>query len=99
MVTLILLFVFLSPVWVNFKDKPIERIPHPTGVAVVPDGQGGFVYQIDASAIQGKGDDAVRAELRRIIEPISGEITITNVETVHDRSGRLLAYKVWGKRE
>ena len=27
MVTLILLFLFLSPVWINFKDKPVEHNP------------------------------------------------------------------------
>jgi len=44
MVTLILIFVFLSPYWINFKDKPTERNPHPTGVSVLPDAQGGFIY-------------------------------------------------------
>jgi len=28
MVTLILLFVFFSPFFVNFKNKPVERTPH-----------------------------------------------------------------------
>ena len=46
MVTLILIFVFLSPYWINFKDKPIERNPHPQVVIVLPDTQGGFLYQI-----------------------------------------------------
>jgi hypothetical protein len=32
MVTLILLFVFVSPHFINFKDKPVERNPHLTGV-------------------------------------------------------------------
>ena len=36
MVTLILIFVFLSPYWINFKDKPIERNPHPQVVIVRP---------------------------------------------------------------
>ncbi|HEY7616121.1 MAG TPA: hypothetical protein VH744_04905 [Terriglobales bacterium] len=99
MVTLILLFVFLSPLWVNFNDKPIERTPHPTGVAVAPDGEGGFIYQIDGAAVKGKDDVTLRDQLLRVIEPISGEVTITKVEAVHDRSGRLLSYKVWVRRE
>ncbi|HTR65738.1 MAG TPA: hypothetical protein VMH85_08195 [Terriglobales bacterium] len=98
MVTLILLFIFLSPVWINFRDKPIERTPHPTGVAVQPDANGGFIYQIDASAVHSKGDDAVRGELLGIIEPISGEVTINNVEAVRDHSGRVLVYRVWVHR-
>src|SRR5271166_6532784 len=51
MVTLILLFVFVSPRFVNFKDKPVERNPHLTGVSVIPDEKGGFIYQIQATAV------------------------------------------------
>ncbi len=97
MVTLILLFVFLSPRWINFNDKPIERNPHPTGVVVIPDGSG-FIYQIEASAVKATGDDAVRAELLRIIEPIAGEVSITKVEPVRDRKGDVMNYKVWVHR-
>jgi hypothetical protein len=99
MVSLILLFVFLSPYWINFKDKPVERNPHPTGVVVVPDGQGGLIYQIEGSAIAGRDDPEVRGELLRIIEPISGEVSIHNVETVRDRSGRVVTYKVWVQKQ
>ena len=76
MVTLILLFIFLTPHWINFKDKPIERNPHPTGVVVIPDSAGGFIYQIEGTAVSGKDEATVRAQLQRIIEPISGGVTI-----------------------
>jgi hypothetical protein len=99
MVTLILLFVFLSPSLINFKDKLVEHNAHRTGVAVVPDGQGGLIYQIDATAVAGKDDTAIRGELLRVIEPISGEVNITKVEPVRDSSGRVLSYKVWVARE
>ena len=36
MVTLILLFVFFSPKFINFNDQPVERNPHPTAVLVYP---------------------------------------------------------------
>jgi hypothetical protein len=102
MVTLILLFVFLSPRLINFKDKPVEHNPHSTGVAVLPDGQGGLIYQIEAAAVGqavGNDDSVIRGELLQIIEPISGEISITKVEPVRDGSGRVLSYKVWVARE
>jgi hypothetical protein len=98
MVTLILLFVFLSPFWINFKDKPIERNPHPTGVLVVPGAGGGFIYQIDGSAISGKDEALVHDQLLRIIEPIAGEVSISKFEPVRDKSGRVLSYKVWVQR-
>jgi len=99
MVTLILLFVFLSPKLINFKDKPVEHNPHRTGVAVVFDGQGGLIYQIEAAAVVGKDDGAVRSQLLEIIEPISGEVSITKIEPIRDGSGRVLSYKVWVARE
>jgi hypothetical protein len=99
MVTLILVFVFLSPKLINFKDKPVEHNPHRTGVAVMPDGQGGLIYQIEAAAVVGKDDAAVHSQLLEIIEPISGEVNITKVVPVRDGSGRVLSYKVWVARE
>jgi hypothetical protein len=98
MVTLILIFVFLSPRWINFKDKPIERVPHQTGVVIQPDGQGGFIYQIDASAISAT-DISRNDQLLRIIEPIAGAVAISKVEEVRGRSGKLEGYKVWVEKE
>src|SRR5579863_9567551 len=99
MVTLILLFVFFSPKLINFKDKPVEHNPHRTAVAVLPDGQGGLIYQIEATAVAGKDADAIRGQLLQIIEPISGEVSITRIEPVRDGSGRVLNYRVWVARE
>jgi hypothetical protein len=94
MVTLILLFVFVSPLFINFKDKPVERNPHLTGVIVIPGEKGGFIYQIPAAAVNSEGNPDVRRQLERIIEPISGAVSITNVETIRDSAGRTLSYKV-----
>jgi hypothetical protein len=99
MVTLILLFVFFSPRLINFNDRPVERNPGSTGVVVSPDGNGGLVYQVDAQAVQSGSDSAVRAQLLRVIEPISGEVTITRYEPQTDRKGHLLAYKVWAEKQ
>ena len=99
MVTLILAFIFIGPYYINFKDKPVEHIPHRTEVVVAPDGHGGLVYDVESSAVSGHDDGQVRAELLKIIEPISGEVSISKVDTVRDRSGRILQYKVWVQRE
>ena len=98
MVTLILLFVFFSPRLINFKDKPVERNPRAAGVLVTSDGRNGFIYQIDAAGVQGKDDDTIRAELLSIIEPVSGEVSISKYEVVRDRSGQVLSYRVWVQR-
>ncbi len=99
MVTLILLFVFVSPHFINFKDKPVERNPHLTGVVVIPGEKGGFIYQIQASAVNAAGSGDIRRQLEQIIEPISGAVSITNVETVQDAKGHPLSYKVWVEKE
>ena len=99
MVTLILLFVFLSPLWIDFHDKPVERNPHPIGVVVTPEPGGGFIYQIEGSAVAATDEAGVRQELLRIVEPIAGEVSITKYDVVRDRQGRVLTYKVWVHKE
>jgi hypothetical protein len=108
MVTLILLFVFLSPRVINFNDHPVERNLRASDIIVSPDGSGGFVYQIQGNAIQSgtsqggvsqnSDDPAVRAQLLRIVEPISGEVSIKRYEAVTDKKGHVLSYKVWVQR-
>jgi hypothetical protein len=98
MVTLILIFVFFSPRVINFNDKPVPRALHLNDVIVTPDAQGGLVYQISAGAIKPGDDQSVRDQLLRIIKPISGEVSITNVEPVSDGKGHVQSYKVLVKR-
>jgi hypothetical protein len=99
MVTLILLFIFVSPRVINFNDKPIGRNPHPTSAEVTIDARGRLTYQIAASAIT-QGDDAsTREQMLRIIEPISGAVSIMSYEAVSDRNGQVQSYKVVVKRE
>lgn len=99
MVTLILLFVFFSPRLIDFNDRPVEHNPHSTGVVVYPDGQGEFIYQIEARAISAGDDSSMRAQFLRIIEPISGGVSISHYDTVKDIRGRIVLYKVWVTRE
>src|SRR5438309_10206995 len=77
MVSIILLFIFLTPRGV-FRDKPVERTPHQSEVVVQPDGDHGFLYDVDSSAVRGHTDDEVRADLLRVIEPIDGEVEIAS---------------------
>lgn len=98
MVTIILLFIFITPHYVNFNDKPIERVPHPTGVqvSIQPEGNG-YIYTVDSEAVTGKTDADIRAGLLRVIEPIAGEVVLSRYEQVQANRGRT-AYRVWVRR-
>ncbi len=99
MVTLILLFVFVSPRFINFKDKPVEKNPHLTGVVIIPGEKGGFIYQIQAigrECRRGPGCSPPigadhRADLRRRQHH--------QVEPLNDAAGHPLSYKVWVVKE
>ena len=97
MVTLILIFIFVSPRVINFNDKPIGRNPHPTDVVVTTDVDGRLIYQVTASAITPGDDQAVREQLLRIIEPISGAVSIVSYESVS--KGNVQSYKVVVRRD
>jgi len=93
MVTIILLFIFLTPRSL-FRDKPVEHRPHQSEVVVQPDGHDGFIYEVDAAAVSGKSEDDVRDDLLRVIEPIAGEVEIASYEPVKDSHGQVSYYRV-----
>ncbi len=64
---------------------------------VTPEGQD-FVYRVDASAVDGHDEEMIRAGLLRVIEPVSGEVTIFRTEPVRDPAGKIVAYRAWVRR-
>jgi hypothetical protein len=99
MVTLILLFVFVSPHLIEFKDKPVLRNPISAGVLIIPDKSGRFIYQIPASAVNSAQGADISLQLERIIEPISGAVSVTRYEAEKDAKGHTQSYKVWVEKE
>lgn len=95
MVTLILAFIFIAPLFVNFGDKPTLHSPHHTEVVVTYNGDHSFIYQVDASAVNGSTDASIRESLMQVIEPIAGEASIERYQAQTDRRGRTQSYTVW----
>ena len=101
MVTVILLFLFVSPHYIDFKDRLVTTAAtHASEVLVREAGSVGnsarFIYQIRTEDMgETKTDDEVRGAILRVVEPISGEVTIEKYEPVADASGRVIAYNVW----
>jgi hypothetical protein len=101
MVTAILVFMFVSPHLIDFKDKPVETVAlHASEVLVREAGTYGgssrFIYQVRADDMSGASTDLERrAAILRVIEPISGEVSIQRYEAVHDAQGKIIAYNAW----
>jgi hypothetical protein len=101
MVTAILLFMFVSPHIIDYKDKPVETVAlHASEVLVreagTSDGSSRFIYQVRAEDMGHATTDAERrAAILRVIEPISGEVTLDHYEPVYDGQGKIIAYNAW----
>ncbi len=104
MVTAILIFMFVTPRFFDFKAQPVETVAlHSSEVLVREAGHSGdsarFMYQIRAdhlSAVDPSSSDAnIRAAILRIIEPISGEVTLERYQPVKDAGGHVIAYDAW----
>lgn len=101
MVTLILIFLFLSPHLIDFKDRPVETVAlHSSEVLVkeagTVNGASRFLYQVRVDNLGPVTTDAGRrAAILRAIEPISGEVTLERYQPVTDATGHLIAYDAW----
>jgi hypothetical protein len=101
MVTAILLFMFFSPLFINYNDKPVETVAlHASEVLVKEAGTSGessrFMYQIRADDMGSAMSDAERkAAILRVIEPISGEVQLERYEPVYDAQRKVVAYNAW----
>jgi len=98
MVTVILLFIFIAPRFIDFKDQPAEKLSHRIGIVVTPDGNQGLIYQVDADAVDAQDEGMVRTNFQRLIRPISGSVVISRIEPVRDDGGHIVAYRAWVRR-
>ena len=105
MVTLILIFMFAGPRFIDFKDRPVETVAINSSEVLVKEAgtQGDtsrFIYQIRSDDIDrathgAVSDSDLRTAIVRIIEPIAGEVTLERYEPVRDAQGRIIAYDAW----
>ena len=104
MVTLILIFLFVSPRFIDFKDRPTETVALRSSEVLVREaGQVGssaqFIYQIRTDVPGGpkptQTGDERRAAILRVVEPISGAVTFERAEPVYDEQKHIVAYNAW----
>jgi hypothetical protein len=98
MVTLILLFIFVSPRFINFHDKPVTEVPlQHSQVLIKEQSSSGndarFVYEIRVDDLQGATSDAdLRKAILSVVEPIAGDVALENYTPVQDTKGHIVAY-------
>ena len=104
MVTLILVFLFVSPHFISFNDRPVETVALQASEVLVKeagqsDGNARFIYQIRADMPGGpqpsQSEDERRAAILRVVEPISGAVTLQRYEPVLDAHAKVVAYNAW----
>lgn len=101
MVTLILLFIFVTPQLWNFGDKPTSpaALAHP--IQVVGDGGRGVIVSLSANDVsipEGASNNEVKKALRQAIEPVTGDaVYVERWETAKDAQGNLI-WKIWAHR-
>jgi hypothetical protein len=101
MVTLILLFIFITPHLWDYGDRPASAagLSHP--IQVVGDGERGVIVSLSASDVNipdGATNGEVKRALRHAIEPVTGDaVFVERWETAKDSEGNLV-WKIWAHR-
>jgi hypothetical protein len=99
MVTLILIFLFVSPRLINFRDRPQETLTSTRDILVRGNGPNGLLYQIGADQLRDtSNEDRLKAEFLQRIQAISGNVHIDRYQEQKDASGRVTQYRVWAHR-
>jgi hypothetical protein len=101
MVTLILLFIFVTPQLWDYGDKP-SRVPGPSHpIQVASDGSRALlvtVSAVDVNAPAGASDSEMRGILRKAIEPVTGDaVSVLRWETATDPQGNK-NWRIWARR-
>ncbi len=101
MVTLILLFIFITPQLWNYGDKPVPvtALAHP--IQVTGDGERGMVLVVAATDVDMPAHASTmeaKHALRQAILPVTGDaVFVERWETLTDAQGNL-EWKVWAHR-
>jgi hypothetical protein len=98
MVTLILAFIFISPHFIDFKDRPVPPVPLRSSEVLVKaqhisGNEPGFIYEIRAEDLHGATSAPdIRNAILGIVQPIAGDVTLENYTPIRDTSGHIIAY-------
>ncbi|MGD0548007.1 MAG: hypothetical protein ABR991_09325 [Terracidiphilus sp.] len=103
LVTLILLFIFITPHLWNYGDRPSNAAGPQHPIQVIGDGGRGLIITVQASDVDldvntTASNLVVKRALRKAIEPVTNDAVFVNRwETVQDAQGNW-AWRVWAHR-
>ena len=102
MVTLILLFIFVTPHLWDYGDKPavLELPTHP--ISVTSDGGRGMIITVQSSDVNvpaAAPDKTIKRALRKAVEPVAGDsVFVDRWQLMRDEKGNPVAWQVWAHR-
>ena len=101
MVTLILLFIFITPHLWNYGDKASSSAGSAHPIELTGDGGHGMIVTVQAADVNvpvGATDAVVKKALRTAIEPVTGDaVVVERWVTVQDAAGNV-SWKIWAHR-
>lgn len=98
MVTVILLFLFIAPHFLDFHDRPIPEVPRRSSEVLVRNegAQGGhshYVYEIRAEDLHDiHSDTELNARITEKVVEIAPATQVTAIKPVKDPRGHVVAY-------
>ena len=102
MVTLILLFIFVTPWLWDYGDKPRSTAANMQPVQVIGDGGHGLVVTMQASDVNvpaAASDAEIRKALKKAMEPVLGDsMFVERWVLSRDQEGNPQSWKVWAHR-
>lgn len=102
MVTLILIFIFVTPHLWNYGDKPLRDAGLTRPTQVTGDGDHGLIVTVPFDAVYvdpSAGLWHVRRALHQAIEPVTGDaVAVVRWETAEYKDGRPTVWRVWAHR-
>jgi hypothetical protein len=97
MVTLILAFIFVTPIYINYGDRPKPDYPaNEIRASVNP--AGGMVYEVPIEMVEPQSAKPTNDELEKAIATTAGPIVVDRSEPIKEIGGGVVAWRVWGHR-
>jgi hypothetical protein len=97
MVTLILAFIFLTPRFFDYGDRPKPDWPgNEIRASVNP--AGGMIYEIPVEMLPARKAPPTNQDLESAIAPLAGPVIVDREEPVREVGGTVVAWRVWGHR-